>query len=328
MNKAIPKDLTIAITYRCNLRCAMCNIWAVENPEELPLEFFSNLSPDLRYVNISGGEPFLHPQITEIIKAVKEISPKAKIIISTNGFAVSLITKKMAEILKIDPKIGVRVSIDGRREVHDEIRGFIGAYDQAMAAINELKAMGVKNLGIGFTAMDKNVGEIALVYDLAKKMKIQFAIGLVQSSESYFKKSDNEILKKDEIDQGLDYVINSELRSNNIKKWLRAYFSFGLKNYLLYKKNILPWQAGLDSLFISAGGEVYPNHLIGVKIGNLKNEPLESIWNSAEARKFRKEMRAGKFGEKWVMCAVRQAMKKNWPRVGLWIAANKLKRII
>ena len=51
---------SIIITYRCNARCNMCNVW--EHPsipeEEMGLDVIEKL-PDMFFANITGGEPFV-----------------------------------------------------------------------------------------------------------------------------------------------------------------------------------------------------------------------------------------------------------------------------
>ena len=64
----LPIDAVIAPTYKCNSRCAMCNIWQIQEPDELGLEYFKRLPKSLRYINISGGEPFLYRDLVELVK--------------------------------------------------------------------------------------------------------------------------------------------------------------------------------------------------------------------------------------------------------------------
>ena len=62
-------DGSIIVTYRCPMRCKMCNIW--DNPttpsEEFKPELLEKL-PKMRSVNITGGEPFVRDDIEEIVK--------------------------------------------------------------------------------------------------------------------------------------------------------------------------------------------------------------------------------------------------------------------
>lgn len=55
-----PTDASIILTYRCPMRCVMCNIW--KNPtnknEELKASDLRSL-PKLKFINLTGGEPFI-----------------------------------------------------------------------------------------------------------------------------------------------------------------------------------------------------------------------------------------------------------------------------
>jgi len=323
MKKYIAQDATVAITYKCNSRCRMCNIWQIENPNELPIAYFYNLSADLKYINLTGGEPFLRPDLPEIIKIIKQVSPKAKIIISSNGLATDLIAKQVKAVLRADKSIGIRISLDGIGRVHDEVRGLSGFYDQALKTISALKELGVRNLGFSFTIMDYNADQIRAVYDLSRKMNLELALALVQNSEIYFKKDDNAIAKIDLVADGLNYIIKEELKSFNIKRWLRAYYNYGLWYYAKFKKRLLKSGAGFDSLFIDPQGEIYPSNLIKLPFGNLGQAKLKEIWQAEAAKRMRQEIKEKNISESWIICTVRGEMKRHLPQIAYWIIKNK-----
>jgi len=84
MKKSSIKSIVLAVTYKCNLRCKMCNIWQNQEVENLDLSYFSNIK-NIKYINISGGEPFLRSDLIELVKIIKKNNPKSNIIISSNG---------------------------------------------------------------------------------------------------------------------------------------------------------------------------------------------------------------------------------------------------
>lgn len=323
-----PIDATIAITYACNSRCEMCNIWQIKNPPFLSPETFKNISPNLKYINISGGEPFLHSGIEKIIKTIKEKNKNVQIIISSNGFASDLIVAKMEKIIKIDPKIGVRISIDGIGDLHNKVRGVANIYENAMQTISGLRWVGVKNLGISFTVMDANVKDLINVYKLSKKLNLQLALALVQNSDIYFGKKDNKINFIEDVERGLNFVIKEELASWNIKKWGRAFYDWGLLHFAKTGKRLLPSGAGFDSLFIDPNGDVYPSNLINLKIGNIQNAKLDNVWASENAKIIRKKIKNEKIEENWIICTIRGEMKKNLFKLGFWALRNKVKLIL
>ncbi|NTW22217.1 radical SAM protein [Candidatus Falkowbacteria bacterium] len=321
-----PIDATIAITYRCNSRCQMCNIWQDQNPAELPLGYFRNLAPTLKHINLTGGEPFLRPDLPEIVAIIKEVSPKAQIIISSNGLATELIREQINKILAVDPQVGVRISIDGLAPVHDRIRGIPGIFDHAISTIKMLKESGVSNLGLSFTIMDDNAGELPKVYDLSCELGIEMALALVQNSDIYFQKDSNRVTALEAVERDLTYLIRKELKSWRIKRWLRAFYDYGLLLYARKQQRLLPTGAGKDSLFIEPNGTIYPSNLISQKLGNLGEGKLATTWFSAAADQARQEMEVKNTSESWIICTIRGEMRRHLPSVGWWIIKHKFFR--
>lgn len=149
----------IAVTYRCNARCHMCNTWQfpTRTQEEIRPEDLTSLPP-MNFTNLTGGEPFLRRDLEDIIEAVR---PKTKrIVISTNGF----FTSRIINIAKKYPDLGVRISIEGLPRVNDELRGISHGFDKGLRTLLELKDMGMKDIGFGITLSDRNARDLLSLY--------------------------------------------------------------------------------------------------------------------------------------------------------------------
>ncbi|MFH1233457.1 MAG: radical SAM protein [Patescibacteria group bacterium] len=313
MLKSNLKDVVLAVTYRCNSRCIMCNIWEKKPTLESRPGDYVNLPKNLQNINITGGEPFLKNDLHKIIEILSQRCPKAKIIISTNGFAVDLILSQTEKIIKIFPKIGIAISIDGIGENHNKIRGVVGGFEKSMRTIKGLKKLGVKNLKVAFTLGDYNIEELSKVYILASELGFEFSLAIVHSSENFFSK-ENKISKKKELAEKLDWLIKRELLSWSLKRWVRAYFAYGAKLYIKTGKRIIPDYSGKDNVFIDPIGDVYPCDVSSEKIGELKN--FRTICKIKDDKKCT---------QSWMVCTARQSMKKHWLKVGWWVLKNKLK---
>jgi Fe-coproporphyrin III synthase len=306
------RDVVIAVTYQCNSRCRMCNIWKIkDNTPGIRLEDFSNLPKTLESVNITGGEPFLRTDLDLIIDTIKNRCPKANIIISSNGFATDLIISQMQKIKDIDQKIGVAISIDGIGQTHNEIRGIEGGYEKVLATIMNLKKLGVRHLKIGFTLGDYNTTELPKVYKLAERLGMEFSLAIVHSSENYFGKI-NDLGNKNKMIQQLDWLIKQELKHWNRKKWGRAYFAYGAKEFIKTGERILPDYSGKFNVFVDPRGNVYPCDVSSDNIGTLNN--FKNIKLGAMSQQCQKS---------WMVCTARQSIKKHWFKAGLWIFINK-----
>ena len=324
IKQKLPIDCVLAVTYNCNSRCTMCDIWKLKDNKDLELEHYKNLPDTLLYINVSGGEPFLRQDLLELIKTLKETCPKAKIIISTNGFLTNLIVEKMKEILKIDPDIGIGVSIDGLSEMHDKIRGIPGGFNLAIKTVKSLKEdLGMSNLRLAFTISKENVDHLSRVYDLSQELGIEFTLALAQSSEFFFGgKKVPEAPSEEVLQKQFDHLIKAELKSWQPKKWVRAYFAKSLFDFAKTGKQALPSKAAKDFFFLDPFGDIYPSVIHNSVMGNIKENSIIEIWNSDKAKVARKKVKEAD-QDAWMICTARSAIKKHPIKVGWWVFKNK-----
>lgn len=320
----LPVDAVIAVTYRCNAKCAMCNIWRVEPSPEMRAGAYRALPRSLKYVNITGGEPFLRNDMPNIVKVVKNQCPKANIVISTNGLQTDKIRDAMENILKIDPDIGVGVSIDGIQEMHDRIRGVKGAFNKARSTVEMLKDIGVKSLRIAFTAVPENVSHLSKVYRLSRELEVEFTCAIAHCSEHYFKTVEGGFsLPPGELRREVAYVIREELRGFSPKHWARAYFMAGLVRFSERRGRPLPCSAGEETVFISPEGDVYPCNAFSAKMGNISESSFEEIWNGDAANEVRERL-ARCVNGCWMICSARMPIRRNIKRVMAWALLHKI----
>jgi hopanoid biosynthesis associated radical SAM protein HpnH len=89
-------------------------------------------------VSIPGGEPFLHPQIDEIVEGL--VQRKKFVYLCTNG----LLLEKNLDKFKPSPHLTFSVHLDGNRETHDSCVNREGVFDIAVSAIRAAKARGFR----------------------------------------------------------------------------------------------------------------------------------------------------------------------------------------
>lgn len=319
-----PIDAVVAVTYDCNSRCVMCDIWKIRDFPVLPIAEFRKLPPSLRDINISGGEPFLRADLPEVIRAIVETCPKARIVISTNGFMPAMIEAQMKKILKIKPDIGVSISIDGMHEMHEKIRGIPKGFDLDMDTLERLKKLGMTNLRLGFTILPENVSHFRLVYDEACRRGVQFTHAFAQSSEHYFGgiSIDNHPDQK-ELRDGYAYVMKQELKSWNPKRWARAYFAYGLYQFSVSRKQVLTNDPGTKFFYLDPRGVTYPSVVHNYPMGNIQNvKSWPELWYGKRADQAR-ELVVSKGKPAWMICTSRTAIKRHPLSVGFWVMKNK-----
>jgi radical SAM protein with 4Fe4S-binding SPASM domain len=321
---ALPVDAVVAVTYRCDSRCSMCNIWQLPPGEELAPAEYRALPHTLRDVNITGGEPFLRDDIVEIVRVVHERCGGPRIVISTNGFERRRIVHAAPALMKIGRSVGIAVSLDGIGEMHDEIRGVAGGFDRVVETLKQLRTMGYRNVRVAFTAQRANVEHLGAVYDLSRQFGYQFTASVAQNSEFYFSTDENQAVDPRALDEELRFVMRRELLSASPKRWLRAYFYAGVLRFNAARTRMLSCRAGGDSFFMDPAGIVYPCLTLNRAMGTVRERKFEEIWESAEAERARAAVR-GCAAPCWMICTARTAMMRRPQEPARWILGSWLK---
>ncbi len=323
-NLQLPIDCVLGITYNCNSKCIMCDIWKIKNFPELPVKEYEKIPQSLRDINISGGEPFLRTDIPDIIQVVNKRCPKARMVISTNGFTPALIERQMKKILQIKPDIGVAVSVDGYGDMHEQIRKIPHAWEKDMETIERLQRLGMKNLRLAFTILPENVQDFSKVYEETRKRGIQFTHAFAQSSEHYFGGIDiDNTPNLKELQKQYLHVMNRELGTWTPKRWVRAFFAHSLYNFSIEKKQVFNNDPGTKFFYLDARGVVYPSVVHNYPMGNIQNyAKWNDLWYGERADRARQLVKE-KGRPAWMICTARTAIRKNPVKVSCWIIKNK-----
>ena len=322
----MPVDAVVAVTYRCNARCVMCNIWQIKDfPEMAPKEYLK-LPASLKDVNISGGEPFLRTDLVEIIKNVKKACPKAGINISTNGFLVDTIKRVLPEIKKVYPQIAISVSVDGIGKMHEEVRRVPNAWNKVLETIRYCRdELGIKNVKLAFTLNGLNFKQLNEAHEWSDRLGVQFTMAVAHSSDIYFGKDNVIDVDPGFLEEEFKKVIKKLIKSLSPKDWVRAYFVNGLLRITKGKRRPLESYAGEDFMYLDPKGDVYPSVIDNIIMGNIEgDEKFEELWYSKQADKARNDVK-GFENNYWMVCTARSAIKRNPLKVANWIFKNKLR---
>src|SRR6266568_3534217 len=124
-----PPFLYLSIINSCNLRCQGC--WVdVEEKDAIDLDTLNRIVTDAKrhgnsFFGILGGEPFMHPQLLQILEA----HPDCYFQIFTNG---QLITDEIARELRRIGNATPLISIEGTQIVSDQRRGRLNVLDKTL----------------------------------------------------------------------------------------------------------------------------------------------------------------------------------------------------
>jgi len=310
-------DGIIAVTYRCNCKCIMCHTWKHPSDKSREIGAADLMSlPSMVRLNITGGEPFIKEDLSEIIEVVKK---KAKrVVISSNG----MLTKKTLEVMARHRDVGVRISFDGMGEIHDTVRGVRNIHKKALETLKGLKSLGIKDLGIAVTVSDRNAGDLVPLFNLAKENCVELATAILHNAY-YFHKEDNVIEDKELVDRELKKLTLEFLRSPHPKNWFRAYFTKGMTDHLHGRQRALKCTMATDSFFIDPYGDVRPCNVMNFPFGNIREKSFTHIWSSPEAAVARNKVDACACNC-WMIGSVGHLIRQQFWVPLSWIARNKL----
>lgn len=322
-----PTDASVIVTYRCPMHCQMCNIWAhpTKADEEITPRDLDKL-PRLKFINITGGEPFVRDDLDQIVATCYRRAPR--IVISTSGW----LSDRVIDLARQFPDIGIRISIEGLAVKNDELRGRQGGFDRGLNTLLTLRSMGVKDIGFGCTVSNHNSTDMLALYKLARELKMEFATAAFHNS-FYFHKHDNVITNREQVVADFVTLINMQLREKSPKAWFRAYFNMGLVNYVNGGKRLLPCEAGTMNFFVDPWGEVWPCNGLEKQVwqqsmGNIKQAAtFDDLWNSEQAQQVRRLV-AGCPKQCWMVGTASPVMHKYITRPAAWVLQNKWRSLM
>ncbi|MCL2328084.1 MAG: radical SAM protein [Bacteroidetes bacterium] len=321
-----PTDMCIITTYRCPMRCKMCNIWEypTEKSKEITPEELKML-PNVKFINLTGGEPFVREDLDKIVEVCFTKAPR--VVISTSGWYED----RVIALAKKFPNIGIRISIEGLACKNDELRGHAGGFDKGLRTLLTLKEMGLKDIGFGCTISNNNSADMLSLYQLSKSLGLEFATAAFHNSY-YFHKNDNAITNQTEVCGNIEKLVNLQLKENHPKSWFRAFLNMGLINYIEGNRRMLPCEAGIVSFFVDPYGDVYPCNGLEERywmetMGNIRQTTdFQAIWTSEQAQKVREMVRTCP-KNCWMTGTAAPAMKKYIKHPVKWALKNKLRSL-
>jgi MoaA/NifB/PqqE/SkfB family radical SAM enzyme len=135
------EQLPILILYphsRCNCRCVMCDIWRVTTKQELAPEDVARWAVEWRALGVqrvvlSGGEALLHSRLWELCATLRAAG------VGITMLSTGILLRRHAENV-VRYCDDVVVSLDGPREIHDEIRRVPGAFAKLTDGVSAIRA--------------------------------------------------------------------------------------------------------------------------------------------------------------------------------------------
>ena len=124
----------------CNCKCVMCDIWkANQQKKEISVSEFNRHLDNIRKLKVrevvlSGGEALMHSNLWKLCALLKEANIKVTLL--STGLLLKRFEHDVAR--HVDEII---VSLDGSREIHNQIRNIPNAYDKLEEGVKAIKAL-------------------------------------------------------------------------------------------------------------------------------------------------------------------------------------------
>jgi radical SAM protein with 4Fe4S-binding SPASM domain len=302
----------IALTYRCNNRCAFCYASAPDRGPCVP-EMTTDeaervidkivTQAKVPTISFTGGEPTLRRDLPELIVYAKAKQMRVNLI--TNGIRCA--NAEFVAQLKRAGLDSAQVSLEAAdAEVHNRVVGNLRAFDQTVQGIKNLKAAGIHthtNTTINQRNRDHLYALIDFLADLGQEylsMNMVIRTGEAVSSQKAKGKSQKAIACNLQ-----SPISNAEIGYHDIgplvlslKQHAEArrmrFVWYSPVPYCLFN----PAQHGLGSqscaaadglLSINPAGDVLPCSSFEQGIGNLLREGFDVIWQTRTAKYWRRK---------------------------------------
>ena len=325
-----PKILQVIVNYRCNARCAMCNIWQMKPERELSLEEFARIMEDeifrgIERLTVAGGETSLRKDLIPLVEMFLDHMPRLKALSTiTNGFLPERIVADTEQILRMCRARGIRfsisVSLDGVGPLHDRIRGVPGGFDRAVQTLEGLRSLQREYdfwLGVGYTVMRQNLHEVRKFRAWCEERGLPYGFQVVGFHDTYVSNLD----QREELDFGEDERVEliafmEELASQrSLRNFTAFYWDDMVHMYRDGRPRQTPCPFSVDGLVIDSFGDVY-YCLSSHKIGNVLDEgrTVSEIYYDPKSLAYRDHMKRHYCPECNSACAVEVALKKDLKR--------------
>jgi radical SAM protein with 4Fe4S-binding SPASM domain len=292
--------------------------------EQLSLKEIERLLNEVRSfkpnITLFGGEPLIYRDWPDVVRMVKERGMRCNII--TNGVLLKNNAEKMVE-LGVDEIV---FSLDGPRDVHDDMRDSPGTFDRAYEGfkrLKEIKSLDHKRIplvNISSTVFEINYERLDEVVRIAEEMdasSVTFHHLIFIGSATYTEHNiifqecfscispdwagfireslpriDHEILlKKIKEINAMKSEISISFYPNYTDEEVRRYYSNFNFMPLSYKNRCLsPWMVA----YIFPDGSVRPCPSLNFSAGNIREASFKDIWNSERYRNFRRVVKERK----------------------------------
>ncbi len=277
------------ITNLCNRACRHCYQSDFSDNKDLDWQGLKKVAGNFltvlkkwnkaAVINLTGGEPFLKPELFPLLEYLDSQKQVKEIGIITNGMLLN--RESLARLKGIRKVNEIKLSLEASEEkLNDSIRGR-GSFCATLKAIEMLKDYKNWEITLMLTILRRNFKEVGKVLELAKEKGASGVILERFIPWGRGREIKEEVLNRDEWNDFLNSL--SRFLEIPFGKEIFAYKAFWIR----FKKNDFrlfgaPCVVADEGLCIMPNADVYPCRRFNLKIGNLLKEPLDLIYNCSQ----------------------------------------------
>lgn len=290
------------VTQACDLACVHCR--AAAQPERHPMELTTDEGKDLieqiaamkvPVFVLTGGDPIKRPDLFELIEHARTVGVR----VSLTPSATPLLTREIILQLKEAGLARLAVSLDGARaETHDAFRGMAGSFARTLNAIRWANEAGLP-VQINTTFSRRNRAEMDDIAKLVESLRITLwsVFFLVPTGRGKL----DDLPSADEFEQIFARIYRlSKTASFDIKTTEAQHYRRFLLQQRVAERKAGAWAGpepkkmadtigraprglndGKGFVFISHTGEVFPSGFLPLTAGNIRRQPLSTIYRDS-----------------------------------------------
>lgn len=306
-----PFRISLDITDACNFQCPTCDKWKTPlSSHDLSLAEWETVFSKIKNLSlfkeiaISGGEPFVHPHILDLLKIAKESD--LKIVVVSNG---GVLTEEILTTLNVIGVDQLMLSLNSLvPAIHDKSRGKPGNHKHILNLIESWKKSDkTMQMSLSTMIMEPNVHELSSMALFVKQNQlsgIMFQAVLPKETHYAFSSGIEKIPMNIDWHQNNPYWVKS---ITILKKQIMQLITLQnqgfpihnppsqLKQFIGYFENFkqqhkTPCIGTQNRLFIDPYGDLRLCYGYAV-IGNILKDNPYKLWRSAAAKQIRKESR-------------------------------------
>ncbi|OCK43993.1 hypothetical protein BA195_04670 [Tenacibaculum soleae] len=321
-----PEWIVLGVNNVCNLHCKMCDVGTKNlesnfaqnlvgtHPINMPIELIKNIIDQVKEnfpktkLGYAFTEPLVYPHLIESLAYANKMELYTTI--TTNALTLKYKAQQL-----VDSGVNeIYISLDGPKDIHNEIRGHKKSFQKALEGIEELIKINPKqSVSVFCVITEWNIGYLTQFINEIKHLPLK-EVGFMHTNftPEYVARSHNEkwsqyyLATSSNMDEINIDNFNLDTLLKEIKKIKTTKLNFnvsfspdistkeGLNVFYHAPQEIIG--KGCNDVFgnimIKSDGSVIPAHgrCYNLELGNMYKESLKEVWNSKVLKKLRNDL--------------------------------------